>query len=360
MFLRNLCLQLDRLGHDVQVLVPWMRSCEESDADLPYQVHRYSDRQRLSSLVPLRETIALHRCYRYDLIFIGHFVTTHALGALVLRVLRKVPYAILCHGNDLHYSLTNWMDRVVAYPLLRKASMVLCNSRATARRVREKGYRGPIKVLHPGVDPDEFRPKLSAQAITERYDLDGRKVLLSVSRLVKRKGHDRVLRALPRVIEEVPNVLYLIAGRGEEEASLRRMVDELGLGGHVVFAGYVEQTLLPSLYCASDLFIMPSFSRDDGHDYEGFGIVFSEANACGLPVIGGRSGGAEDAIIHGETGLLVDPLDVGEIAKAITHLLTDEKLAKKLGTNGRRRVEQELGWNWVGQRLVSCLQEIVA
>ena len=281
-------------------------------------------------------------------------MTTHALGALALHMLWAVPYVILSHGNDLYY-LGNWMDKPVAYQLLQNASLVLSNSYVTAVRVRQKGYHGPVQVLHPGVDTNEFRPDIDASEIGRRYNLGERKVILSVSRLVARKGHDRVLRALPSVVRQIPDVLYLIAGRGEEEARLRALVAELGLEHYAVFAGYVKQEVLPALYCACDLFVMPSFERESGVDYEGFGIVFSEANACGLPVIGGRSGGMTDAVIDGETGLLVDPHNVDAIASAIIRLLANRELSRRLGENGRRRVKQELSWEKVGERLVKVL-----
>lgn len=358
-FLHNLCTQLCRLGHQVDVLTPIREDCGEADAEQPYSVYRYASLRRLSSIAPFRRMLTMHRRHRYHVVFIGHFMTTHALGVLALHSLWGTPYVLLCHGNDLYYSINNAMDKLVAYFLLRKASLILGNSDATTQRIQEKGYRGPVEILHPGVDPSEFRPDLEPLAVSQKFNLDGRKVLLSVSRLVKRKGHERVLRALLAVIKKIPNVLYLIVGCGEEEVSLRRTVEELGLRDYVVFAGYVEQTLLPFLYCASDLFVMPSFSRDDGRDYEGFGIAFIEANACGLPVIGGRSGGIEDAVVDGETGLLVDPHNVDEIGAAVIHLLTDVEYAKRLGEYGRRRVEEKLCWEKIGKRLDQYLHSVI-
>ena len=317
-FLHNICVQFCRMGHLVDVLAPMQEGCVEVDAGQSYRVYRYGSSRWVSSIVPTCYMLALHGWHHYDVVFVGHSMTTHAIGALVLRKLWGVPYIILSHGNDLHYCISNWMDEPIAYQLLQNASLVLSNSYVTAERVRQKGYRGPLQVLHPGVDAEEFRPDIETSEIDRRYDLDGRKVILSVSRLVARKGHDRVLRALPSVVRQIPDALYLIAGRGEEESRLRALVDELGLEEHVTFAGYVKQETLSALYCACDLLVMPSFERDGRSDYEGFGIVFLEANACGKPVIGGRSGGTMDAVIDGETGLLVDPDDEDTIAEAIT------------------------------------------
>lgn len=358
-FLHNLCTQLCRLKYHVDVLAPAVEGCADVDKEQPYRVYRYISRQRLSSIVAIRRMLVLHQRYHYDVVLIGHFMTTHALGALALRKLWDVPYVILCHGNDLHYSINNWIDRVTSYPLFHNASLILCNSYATAERVRRKGYQGEVEILHPGVDLEKFRPNLEISAITQKYHLDGRRVILSVSRLVKRKGHEDVLRALTSVIKQIPAILYLIAGQGEEEVPLRRLVAELNLEQYVVFAGYVKQDFLPALYCACDVFVMPSFEQDGGNDYEGFGIVFSEANACGKPVIGGRSGGMGDAIIDGETGLLVDPHNSEEIAEAIIKILTSWKVAQNLAENGRRRVERELSWGQVGKLASTLFEGIV-
>lgn len=358
-FLHNLCAQLCHLGYQVDVLTPVREGCAEADAGQPYCVYRYVSPQRLSSIVPIRCTLTLHRQHHYDVVLIGHFMTTHALGVLVLRRLWGTPYVVLCHGNDLHYSISHWMDRPAAYLLSHKASLKLCNSHATAERVRRKNSQGSIALLHPGVDPDEFRPGLETSSLVQRYNLAGKKVLLSVSRLVERKGHAQVLHALPEVIKTVPDILYLIVGEGEEEVRLRKMVKDLGIGPYVVFTGHVKQTILPVLYCACDLFVMPSFSRDGDQDYEGFGIVFAEANACGLPVIGGRSGGIADAVMDGKTGMLVDPHDVDAITEAIIRLLTDRELAQRLSDNGRRWVERELSWEKVAKRLSALLQAVV-
>ena len=183
--------------------------------------------------------------------------------------------------------------------------------------------------------------------------------MLTVGRLVGRKNIEGVLRALPRVTEMVPNLLYLIAGDGKDRERLEVASAQMGLSPFVRFLGYVPDGLLPALYCASDVFLMPSLERKNSQDYEGFGIVFSEANACGKPVIGGRSGGMADAVIDGETGLLVDPHSVDEIAAAIIRLLTDQELAHRLGENGRRRVERELSWERVAERLAGFLHGVM-
>lgn len=358
-FVCNLCIQLGKDGYQVDILTCTRAESELADENQFYRLSRYSLSRRLSSLVPVVKTLRLHQKNRYDVVFIGHFMTTHALGALVLRWLWGVPYVILSHGNDLRYSVSTRTDAMVAHWLLGHAALMLGNSHYTIQCLREIGYKGKAEVLNPGVDVVQFHPGVITSDVRQRYGLDGHQVLLTTARLVAKKNVEGVLRALPQVIEQVPNVLYLVAGGGEERERLERLCDELRLRSQVRFLGHVENRQLPGLYCASDLFVMPSYEVKGSGDIETFGISFVEANACGLPVIGGRSGGTVDAVIDGETGLLVDPYDVDAISTAIIRVLTDRALARRLGENGRRRVERELSWDRVGERLERYLESVV-
>jgi phosphatidyl-myo-inositol dimannoside synthase len=160
--------------------------------------------------------------------------------------------------------------------------------------------------------------------------------VLTVGRLVERKGHDTMLRALPRVIRQVPNVVYLIVGSGPYESRLRSLARELELEDNVVFCGHVPDDELVAYYHACDVFAM--ISRELPGDTEGFGIVFMEAAACAKPTVGGRSGGVPDAIVDGETGFLVAPTAPEQVADAIVRIGRDRSLARRLGEMGRVRV----------------------
>jgi len=189
-----------------------------------------------------------------------------------------------------------------------------------------------------GVDVNKFHPVSGDNEIIERLELHDKKVILTVGNLVERKGHDMVIQSLPEVLKMVPNVVYLIVGTGERKQHLKQMVADLDLGNQVIFVGRVTDMELSEYYRACDVFIMPS--REVGGNVEGFGIVFLEANACSKPVIGGKSGGIGDAVADGFSGILVDPVSIGEISQGLITLLTDDYLAKKLGTQGRKRVEE--------------------
>lgn len=149
----------------------------------------------------------------------------------------------------------------------------------------------------------------------------------------------------------------MIIGKGEEEERLLKLTKDLGLEKYVKFIGYIEPKDRSLYYNICDVFVMPSKTADI--DYESFGIVYAETNTCGKPVIGGKSGGIEDAVIDGVTGILVDPENIEEIKGAIIRLLTDQEYAKKLGENGRTRVEEELNWASVGKKIERILKETI-
>jgi phosphatidylinositol alpha-1,6-mannosyltransferase len=190
-----------------------------------------------------------------------------------------------------------------------------------------------IELIVNGVDAERFRPGPKPPALLARYGLEGKRVLLTVGRLVERKGIDTTLRALPAILERVPDACYLIVGTGEYLPRLEALVAELGLGEQVIFAGRVPRDELVAHYQLCDLFVMPNRELAN-HDTEGFGLVFLEANACGKAVVSGMAGGVVEAVRHGETGLNVDGTDVDAVATAITGLLLDDDRRQAMAQRG--------------------------
>src|SRR5436309_12455013 len=180
--------------------------------------------------------------------------------------------------------------------------------------------------MYPGADVEAFRPGLPSDRVLERHGLAGRPVVACVSRLVARKGQDVLIRAMPLVRRRVPDAALLVVGDGPYRSTLERMA-ALTPSGSVVFAGQVSEAELPTYYAAGDVFAMPCRTRLGGLEVEGWGNVFIEAAACGRPVVVGDSGEASEAIVDGETGLLVNGSIVGEVADAVATLLEDPGLA---------------------------------
>lgn len=212
-----------------------------------------------------------------------------------------------------------------------------------------------LRQLTPGVDVHTFHPGLDGTAIRERHGLAGRPVVVCVSRLVKRKGQDVLIRALPQIQATVPDAALLIVGEGPNEAELRALAAETGVGEHVVLTGGVPHVELPAYYAAGDVFAMPCRTRRRGMDVEGLGIVYLEASAVGLPVVAGDSGGAPDAVREGETGRVVDGRDPTAVAEACAALLADPDLRRRMGTAGRAWVEREWRWDLVAAHLTAML-----
>jgi len=184
--------------------------------------------------------------------------------------------------------------------------------------------------------------------------LENKKFILTVGRLIERKGQDKVIEALPRIMRVAPDVTYLIVGRGSKLDELRMKVKDMKLNRQVRFFTDILDSELPAFYQNAELFIMPSRQLADG-DVEGFGIVYLEANFYGLPVIGGRSGGAAEAVEQGVNGLLVDPLSVNDIAQAIMSLLTNPARAREFGERGRRRVAARFNWAEQAKELIRAI-----
>jgi len=237
--------------------------------------------------------------------------------------------------------------------------MVFTISRFTKDMLVKSGVKlSKIFIFNNGVDLNEWnkRDPNKEKEIEKTHNLKEKKVIITVSNLGERKGHDMVLKALPEVIKVIPNLIYFIVGTGSTRGSLEELVKSLGLDNYVKFLGYTPKKYLPSYYHLSDLFIMPN--REVGSSVEGFGIVFIEANACKKPVIAGRSGGALDAVVDGKTGLLVNPEDRIDIAKALIKLLSNEKLAKQMGEAGYNRVKKELTWDRIVLKMADVLKNL--
>ena len=211
--------------------------------------------------------------------------------------------------------------------------------------------------LHPGVDPAAFRPDPVARAaIRQRYGLGDRPVVTCVSRLVPRKGQDTLLRAWPAVLGQVPDAALLIVSGGPYAKTLRRLAEQTGVVSSVTFTGPVPQPELPAHYAAGDVFSMPCRTRRGGLDVEGLGIVYLEASAAGLPVVGGDSGGAPNAILEGETGYVVGGRDVAALSGHLIALLSDPAGARAMGEKGRAWVERDWNWDLTASRLRALIE----
>ena len=218
------------------------------------------------------------------------------------------------------------------------------------------GEHPQLVQIAPGIALDFFTPGPKPVDLVERYRLKSAPTILCVGRLVKRKGQDKLISALPKIKEEFPNVKLLVVGEGPLGKKLFKLVKKLGLEDNVIFTGRVSYEELPKYFRVGDIFAMPARTRNFGLEVEGLGIVYLEASATGLPVIVGSSGGAPDALIQGETGYVVDGRNTLEIARQISYLIRDPESARRLGAKGRDWIESNWSWQLWGEKFAEVLR----
>lgn len=344
------------------VLAPAHNHAWRVDGALDYPVVRTPV---ANSLLPLAGfwTISREvRRHRIDTVFLSQWQT--ALAALIARKVTGYPRRIYvaAHARELlidpFSGRSGWFSRKLYG--LRKRIFSRVNgffpvSRYTANVLRKDGVpEDKIHIVGNGTDPRHFRPRDTAE-LRREMGAEDKKVIFTICRLVPRKGIDLVLHALQRLKRERGDLLYLVGGTGADEGRLRALTDELDLNGEVRFLGRVDGKRLPEYYSLADVFVMPA--REQPPDVEGFGIVFLEASACGVPVIGSRSGGIPDAIQEGETGLIVEEGSVDALTDALRTLLDDPGQARRMGERGRRHVQEHATWDRVSSQLLEVMRE---
>jgi phosphatidylinositol alpha-1,6-mannosyltransferase len=269
-------------------------------------------------------------------------------------------YGLVLHGAEITVPGRVPGPRHALARVLRGAELVIAAGGYPADEGERAAGRGlPVVVIPPGVDVDRFRPLSPEEraATRARWGVAPESTLVvSVSRLVPRKGMDVLIRAAARLAPVHPSLEVLIGGSGRDAGRLRRLIAELG--APVRLLGRVPDDDLPALYGAADVFSMGCRNRWLGLEQEGFGIVFLEAAACGVPQIAGRSGGAHEAVAHGETGLVVDdPTSVADTADALRQLIVDPQRRAEMGRAGRARAEAEFSYDVLAAQLRSALAE---
>jgi phosphatidylinositol alpha-1,6-mannosyltransferase len=286
-----------------------------------------------------------------------------------LRARQGLPFGVVAHGTE--FLLLDAKIRRSAFKrwtasrMLAGCSVIVANSRWTAELARsvieslgDRAASVAVRVVPLGTTPSHFRPGLDPRPVRHKYGLDGGPWILTVARLDYHKGIDTVIRGLPTIRAAHPTARYAVAGVGIRRGHLERLISELGLGDAVRLLGFVPDEELPALYNAADVFVLDSRRFD--LLVEGFGIAIVEASACGLPVIGGRSGGIPEAVRDGETGLIVDPEAPAAVAAAINRLLADGELRRRMGAAGRAAVEQYYNWDRVAADLMALDREFRA
>jgi phosphatidyl-myo-inositol dimannoside synthase len=326
----------------------------EFDAWQPFPVVRHPTSLMLPGPDVRRRAAAIAREHGCDAALFGA-ATPLGLITPTLRRAGVTKVVALTHGHE-----AGWAALPGARSLLRRIGdevdvLTYLGEYFRVRLARALSPEAASRMvqLAPGVDMTTFRPGAGGAAVRERLGLVGRPVVICVSRMVPRKGQDTLIRAWPRVRAEVSDAVLLLVGDGPYAPALRRLAGRLGVSDSVLFTGPVPWPELPGYYDAADVFAMPCRTRRAGLDVEGLGIVYLEASATGVPVIGGDSGGAPDAILEGESGYVVR--DMPAVAVRVAELLKDPGKAKAMGEKGLAWVDLEWRWELAAARLAAIL-----
>ncbi|MFF4139938.1 glycosyltransferase family 4 protein [Streptomyces sp. NPDC001698] len=360
-FLHNMALRLDpeRL---VVYASTWKRGREGAeataafDAEQPFTVVRDRTTMLLPTPGATRRAVGLLREHGCTAVWFGAAAPL-GLMAPALRRAGAERLVATTHGHE-----AGWAQLPAARGLLRRVGESTdtitylgeyTRSRIAAALTPEAA--GRMVQLPPGVDEKVFHPGSGGDEVRARLGLTDRPVVVCVSRLVRRKGQDTLIRAMPRILAAEPDTVLLIVGGGPYEKELRALAARTGVSGSVRFTGSVPWAELPAHYGAGDVFAMPCRTRRGGLDVEGLGIVYLEASATGLPVVAGDSGGAPDAVLDGETGWVVRGGSPEEAADRVVTLLGDAELRRRMGERGRSWVEERWRWDLLAQRLQELL-----
>lgn len=340
--------------HDVTVLATGVRT---EDEEQPFAMIRSATPFHIFSLA-----WELHKLLNkggFDAVL--HTTWPTSVIAFMLHRATHPPYFVSVHASEILDDIRSWRRKVKSAfkPLkmlaLRNAAGLFPVSHYTQNLLRSMGLRDvPIRVINNGVDVDQFE-KVTRTA----FHTPPR--LLTVARLDLHKGHDIVLKALAELLKKKIPFEYWIVGSGDEEENLKKMAHALKVEDRVRFFGFVPDTELSGIYSESDVFIMLSREIPNRLDMiEGFGISFLEASAAGLPVIAGNSGGVSDAVIDGETGVLVEPENVKLVEEVLLEILSNVDKSIEMGCAGRQWVESKMRWGMVASRLSQAMQELIS
>lgn len=291
-----------------------------------------------------------------DYIFVGQILPLGTVAWLIKKIYKK-PYVVFTHAMDVTFPQKYKRKKYLLKIILAAADKVITVSKFTkyelCKLIKEVS-QNKIEIISPApnIVENDF---LNLDIVDLKNKYHDKKIILSVGRIIERKGYDRVIQSLPSIISTIPNILYIIVGEGIYQNTLQKLVDQLKLSDYVMFAGKLTNIQVAQYYKLCDCFIMTSRELEN-HDVEGFGLVYLEANSFGKPVIAGKSGGIEDAVIDGKSGYLVDPNDVAMIKNAIIKVLTNQEITMKMGQFGKDRVNHDFQWKNKAKLLETILQ----
>lgn len=339
-------------GHHVRVICP---AGSESTAGERVVRIPASNRSPLRLARTARAIRGVVREEEPDVLFSLHW---RNCGIPATLAASGIPLIQDVHGSEIFRYRGRWTEPIwdgLLDKVISRSTTVTVRTAFQKQALHERGIdQTPVEICPGGVDRDRLERPAPEQRAGDGEG--GELVLLTVGRVVPRKGHETVLRAVADLVSGGFDLTYLIAGTGPHRPALEGLVSELGVEEHVEFLGYVPEDELSSVYQAADVFVMPN--RDAGGDIEGFGLVFVEAWFHGLPVVAGDAHGPPQVVREGEDGFVVDPGDHEAIVDRMQDL-SDNALRERLGKNGRSRVETEFTYTAITDRMEGIFQDVI-
>jgi phosphatidylinositol alpha-1,6-mannosyltransferase len=338
---------------EVAVLTTPFTGTREWDRQQPFPVERTRPKVLLPTASLGRRIDAMAERFGADIVLLDPALPLGLIGPHL-----RHRYGLVLHGAEVTVPGRLPGTRAALRHVLRSAELVVsAGGYALAEAERAAGRTLPAVNIPPGVDVDRFRPLTDA----ERKDAKQRfglpvygELVVGLSRLVPRKGFDVLIEAAPRVLERHPDLTVAIGGSGRDRRRLELRARRARVP--VRFLGRVPDDDLPELYGCSDVFAMVCRNRWLGLEQEGFGIVFLEAAAAGVPQLAGTSGGSDEAVVDGETGLVIrDPRDPAEVARGLLALFDDAERRRDMGAAARRRAETEFSYDVLARRLRAAI-----
>ncbi len=333
---------------DIVVYAPENKQQIEFDSKNPWKTYRLNPYWSLIWPRWLRmffQITTLVNQEKIEMLYVNHIFPVGYVAYLIKKF-KKIPYTLFFHGTDITTAIANKNKRKKFVTICKEANTIVVNSEFLKNKLLDvvDGLKD-VRVVYPCPNDLFYDSAVDENEITTlkaKLALGGKKVILTVARMVEGKGFPHMVRMLPEVLKQVPNVVWLVIGDGPKNKEVFQMVQKNSLQNVVRFLGKVDQQELSKFYRLADLFVLLTH-KDENHE-EGWGTVFLEAAACGLPVVAGRVGGVEEAVLDGETGVVVDVYQDQSVVPAIVGLLKDPEFAKQLGEVGKQRATNYFRW----------------
>lgn len=363
-FFGEICRRLP--ADKIVVLAPKYPGAQDYDRKRKYPVVRIwlpfqnnFGAKIIKSFLNLVGIVKLIKKHKVGKLHCGQLLANGFAGWLV-KLFWKIPYVVYVYGSEtIRFGKWPFLTKLIKL-IISQAEYLIVNSEYTKMEYLKFGISPNMIIkITPGVDTQKFTPGRKSNHLLQKYSLNHDPVLLTVARLDERKGHRLVIESLKELTRKWPNLKYFIVGEGELKTELQTLVKQLQLEDNVVFTGRVSDEELTDYYRLCDIFVLPNCIGQNHRwrqgDYEGFGMVFLEASACGKPVIGAISGGVDEAIQDGHTGYLIPANSKQALIKTISQLLENSQIAQQLGVNGHRRAVQEFDWHIIMKKLEPIL-----